>query len=92
MARAKTIVCKAGKTTKIISNFGSGHAKTFKVDISGNGELISGTFIEKKYLWIFPKAPNTGEIEPHMLFHRDWINGIYKVYVTPDQDVIVEIN
>ena len=92
MGRVRTIHCKAGKSTKIISNFGSGYAKTFQVIItSDTNEPVSGTFEEKKYTWIFPKAPIEGKLEPSMLFHRDWINGIYKVFITPDVEVTVTI-
>lgn len=89
----KTKLCKKDKFTKIISNFGSGYPKTFKISIkSANGEKISGTYIEKRYLWIFPQKPIEGELNPNMQFHRKWINGIYSVALKPNCDVEVTID
>ncbi len=86
----KTIFCKKGQSTKIISNFGTGYAKTFHITIATkNEEQLSGTFLEKRYLWIFPQAPIEGELEKEMTFDRYWINGIYSVAITPKQDVTV---
>ena len=74
----KTKFCKKGKLSKIISNFGSGYPQTFNIRIkSENGEKISGTYIEKRYFWIFPQKPIEGELNQNMQFHRKWINGIY---------------
>ncbi|HIP31254.1 MAG TPA: hypothetical protein EYG86_00685 [Crocinitomicaceae bacterium] len=89
----KTIFCKKGQPTKIISNFGTGYAKTFHIIIAtkNNEEQLSGTFIEKRFLWIFPQAPIEGELEKVMTFDRYWINGIYSVVIIPKQDVTVTV-
>jgi hypothetical protein len=89
----KTKFCKKDKLTKIISNFGSGYPKTFNISIkSANGEKVSGTYVEKRYLWIFPQKPIEGELNSNMQFHRKWINGIYSVALKPNCDVEVMID
>lgn len=86
----KTIKCPAGKFTKIISNFGRGYPQDFEITItSEKGETISGVYFENRYFWIFPQTPIEGKLEPKMLFHRQWINGIYSVEIKPDIDVVV---
>lgn len=88
----KRKLCKKGKSTKIISNFGKGYPQTFNVSIASNyGKKVSGTFIEKRYFWIFPQKPIEGELKTSMQFHRKWINGIYSVTIIPDCDVEVII-
>ena len=87
----KTIICKKGKTTKIIDNFGTGYAKTFRIRISSKiDEPLKGTYTEKRYMWIFPEKPITGELKEKMSFHRKWINGVYSVSITPKNEVTVE--
>ncbi len=88
----RTVICKKNKVAKIIDNFGRGYPQTFEITISSEkGEEISGKYIEKRYLWIFPETPIKGELKPQMQFHRKWINGIYSVTIKPDCDVIVTI-
>ena len=88
----KKINCKKGKETKIIDNFGTGYAKTFRIKIIPEiGVPVKGTSIEKRYLWIFPETPIKGELKEKMSFHRKWINGMYSVAIIPESDVIVEI-
>lgn len=89
----KTKFCKKDKLTKIISNFGSGYPQTFNIRVkSVNGEKISGSYIEKRYFWIFPQKPIEGELNPNMQFHRKWINGIYSVSFKPNCDVEVMVD
>ncbi len=88
----RTVVCKKNKVTKIIDNFGRGYPQTFEVTIiSEHDEEISGSYFEKRYLWIFPETPIKGKLQPQMQFHRKWINGIYSVAIKPDCDVVVTI-
>ncbi|OQY04184.1 MAG: hypothetical protein B6I20_03530 [Bacteroidetes bacterium 4572_117] len=87
----KTIVCKKGQFTSIINNFGKGYPQTFNIEISAEqNEEISGTYIEKRYFWIFPQTPIKGKLKAQMQFHRKWINGIYSVDIKPDMDVMVK--
>lgn len=62
--------------------------RTFQVTVEGE---TSGEYIEKPYFWIFGQKPRTGRLTPQMIFHRKWINGIYRVKVKPDKDVKVVI-
>lgn len=91
--RKRKVSCPAGKWTTLISNFGTGMAKTFSIAFytESRGE-ISGEFIERKYTWIFPQKPVRGSLAPLMEFHRNWINGIYSVKVKPDIDLMAEFN
>ena len=85
--------CKKGKSTKIISNFGTAYPQTFSINIANDrGEKVSGTYTEKRYFWIFPQKPIEGDLRNSMQFHRKWINGIYSVTITPDCDVEVIIS
>jgi hypothetical protein len=87
----KQIICKKDKLTKIISNFGRGYPQTFNVTIIPEGNTdVSGIYIEKRYLWIFPESPIVGELTEKMQFQRYWINGIYSVAIKPDSNVVVE--
>ena len=86
----KTILCKKNQFTKVISNFGRGYPQTFNLEIkSKNGEEITGIFVEKRYLWIFPKKPIEGKLKQQMQFNRHWINGIYSVSIKPNVEVVV---
>lgn len=86
-----SVLCPAGRWTTVISNFGTGMPRTFTIAFTPrSGEEVSGTFEEKKYLWIFPQKPRTGNLVPLMRFNREWINGIYKVRVKPDTDLTAE--
>lgn len=80
----KTVECPAGEWTTIISNFGTGTPRTFEVAFAtSSADGLTGEFEERKYFWIFPQEPVRGPLVPHMKFHRQWINGIYKVRVRP---------
>ncbi len=87
----KKVLCPAGKWTTLISNFGTGMPKTFAVSFTSDHGYIGGEFVEHKYLWIFPKTPVKGQLQPLMEFHREWINGIYSVKVKPETDTVAEI-
>ncbi|MEN8208841.1 MAG: hypothetical protein ABFR50_06285 [Candidatus Fermentibacteria bacterium] len=89
--RKRKVSCPAGKWTTLISNFGTGMPKTFTIAFHTDSHReISGEFMEKKSIWIFPGKPVRGSIVPLMEFKRDWINGIYSVKVKPDIDLIAE--
>lgn len=89
--RTESILCPAGRWTTLISNFGTGIPKAFALAFhSETGADVSGVFLEQKYFWIFPKSPVRGSLAPLMHFNREWINGIYKVMVKPDVDLIAE--
>ena len=88
----KRIECPAGRWTTIISNLATGMPRSFTVAFTPRtGYEVSGSFEERKYLWIFPTRPRTGPLVPVMRFDRDWINGIYKVSVRPDTDLTAEL-
>lgn len=90
---SRKVRCPAGQWTAIISNFGTGMAKTFNVRfIQETGGTVSGEYMEKQYLWIFPKPPLYGQLAQQMQFQRDWINGIYSVHIKPDSNIIAEID
>jgi hypothetical protein len=85
---AKPIHCKAGEWTKLVSNFGSGYARTFEVHLTAaNGGPIEGEFEERRAWWIFPQSPQRGPLAPEMQFHRKWINAIYSIRIKPSRDV-----
>lgn len=89
----KTVQCQAGEWTTIISNFGTGMPKAFRVRFEPvEGGTVSGTFEERRYFWVFPMRPETGPLKPLMEFRRDWINGIYKVRIRPDGPLAAEID
>lgn len=87
---AKRIPCPAGKWTTLVSNFGSGMAKTFEIELHGEG-VIDGEFEEKAAAWIFPRPARTGSLAPSMRFHRKWINAIYKLRIKPTTDVTATV-
>jgi len=87
----RKVSCPAGRWTTLISNFGTGMPKTFTIAFHAESrEDISGEYLEKKYMWIFPQRPVRGTLVPLMEFHRNWINGIYSVKVKPDIDLMAE--
>ncbi len=92
MGRPKRIDCKAGEWTTLVSNFGSGYAKTFRVRFeSPDGGEVSGEFEERAHWWIFPSEKNNGALAQEMSFHRKWINAIYKIRVRTDSDAVAAI-
>ncbi len=57
----KSQSCPARQWTTIISNFGTGIPRTFKITFrTKDGAPVSGEYSEQKYLWIFPKSPKIG--------------------------------
>jgi hypothetical protein len=88
----RAIRCPAGEWTTLVSNFGAGMPRTFRVRLAAApGGEVAGTFEEKAAAWIFPRPPRTGELRAEMEFHRRWINAIYKIRIRPTADVIAEI-
>ena len=87
----KSIRCPAGEWTTLVSNFGSGYAKTFTVTLASAAGPVSGEWVEKRHWWIFPQAEAHGALAPKLEFHRRWINAIYKIKIRPDQDVVATI-
>ena len=57
-----------------------------------DGRTVDGSYIEKRWLWIFPQTPVTGELAEEMRFERYWINAIYSVKVCPGSDLIAEFD
>ena len=89
----KRIECPKGEWTTLISNFAAGMPADWTIKFTApGGEAIEGSYIEKRYWWIFPQTPVTGKLTPKMRFHRYWINAIYSVRVCPDVDVVAEIS
>ena len=89
----KKIECPKEQWTTLISNFGTGMPAFWEITFtSKTGEPVSGTYLEKRYWWIIPQPPVTGELAEHMNFHRYWINAIYALKVRPTTDLIAEID
>lgn len=57
-----------------------------------DGAKIEGTYVEKRWWWVFPQKPVTGGLKERMQFERYWINAIYSLKVCPTVDVIAEID
>jgi len=58
---AKRVRCPAGVWTKIISNFGRGYPREFRVSFSADdNQDVTGVFKEKRSLWILPQEPVEG--------------------------------
>jgi hypothetical protein len=89
----KRIDCPQNQWTTIISNFGTGMPANWDITFKAkDGGKVDGTYIEKRYLWIFPQQPVTGKIVAQMKFERYWINAIYSLKVCPTTDLIAEID
>lgn len=89
----KRIECPKHQWTSLISNFGTGMPACWDIRFKAqDGEKVEGTYIEKRWWWIFPRTPVTGKITEQMQFERYWINAIYSLKVYPDVDVIAEID
>lgn len=85
--------CPKDVWTTVIWNFGTGYPKDFRLDIESEKEAsLAGEFREQKYFWIFPQTPRTGQLQPILNFHRDWINARYTVAIKPKTDVVVRIS
>lgn len=88
----KQRTCAKDQWTTIISNFGTGIPRTFRITFTTkDGKILAGKYIEQRYFWIFPQSPSEGDLKPTMNFHRNWINAIYKLKIFPDTDVGVTI-
>ena len=93
LSRKKSIQCPQKQWTTLISNFGSGLPATWHIRLRAkDGGDVTGVYIEKRWLWIFPQPPVTGPLTGDMTFHRYWINAIYTLKISPATDVIVEID
>ena len=89
----KKVSCPKNQWTTIISNFGTGMPAYWNITFkTSSGEKVDGTYIEKRYWWIFPQQPVTGKITEQMNFQRYWINAIYSLKVCPATDVIAVID
>lgn len=85
--------CPAGQWTPVIANFGTGMPRDFQVQVKPRaGGAVAGRFREYKYLWIIPQAAREGDLTPHALFHRDWINAVYRLEICPATDADVAIS
>lgn len=89
----KKIECPKDQWTTLISNFGSGMPAYWTITFkTKDGSKVAGTYFEKRWFWIFPQQPVTGELTAQMTFQRYWINAIYKLKVCPSADTIAEID
>jgi hypothetical protein len=87
---AKQVHCPAGEWTFVIRNYATGTSASFTLALTTrDGQPVSGTYRERKSLWIFPQAPTTGKLASTLHFHRDWINARYSVEFSPDSAVQV---
>jgi hypothetical protein len=85
--------CPENQWTTIISSFGAGMPAQWKVALQAvSGGNIGGRYVEKRYWWIFPQPPVTGQLTQQMTFQRYWINAIYSVKICPTTDVLAEID
>jgi hypothetical protein len=53
---------------------------------------VSGLYVEKRSLWIFPQEAVKGELKQKMRFERGWLNTVYSITVCPTADLIAEID
>jgi len=60
--------------------------------VSESGEMIDGTYSEKRFMWIFPQTPTDGRLEAEMVFDRYWINTFYSLQICPTVDLTAEID
>ena len=91
--KPKQITCPKDTWVRIISNFGRGFPQTFKVSFNtADGSMVSGTYKENRYAWIFPRPPVEGTLSPTMSFRRFWINGIYSADVRTDQEATAYVD
>jgi hypothetical protein len=89
----KRIECPGNQWTTLISNFGAGMPACWDIRFKARGgEKIEGSYIEKRWWWVFPRQPVTGELKERMQFERHWINAIYSLKVCPKIDVVAEID
>lgn len=89
----KRIDCPKNQWTTLISNFGTGMPACWNISFkSQGGERIEGSYVEKRWWWVFPQKPVTGKLTEQMQFERYWINAIYSLKVCPNVDVIAEID
>ena len=89
----KRIECPKNQWTTLISNFATGMPASWKIRFTArNGGKVEGSYIEKRWLWIFPQKPVTGELTEQMQFQRYWINAIYSLKICPKIDVSAEID
>lgn len=88
----KRVPCRAGELTQILFHFGRAYAQDLRVRIvADDGGPVAGEFREIRHFWIFPETPVVGPLEPEMTFHRRWIDGIYRIAITPDRDCVAHI-
>ena len=89
----KRIECPKNQWTTLISNFGAGMPACWDVRFEAkDGGKIEGSYVERRWWWVFPQKPVTGRIAGQMKFERHWINAIYSLKICPDVDVIAEID
>ena len=89
----KRIECPKNQWTTLISNFGAGMPACWDIRLKAkDGEKVEGSYIEKRWWWLFPQKPVTGELREQMQFERYWINAIYTLKIYPTVDVIAEID
>lgn len=85
-------ICPKNQWTTLVSNFGTAFPQDFKLRFSNrHGNSINGKIIEQRAFWIFFQTPKEFLLAPRMEFHRNWINGRYRLKVWPDSDLEVFI-
>lgn len=89
----KTIECPRNQWTTLISNFGTGIPACWDIRFRAkDGGQVEGSYIEKRWWWVFPRKAVTGKITEKMQFERHWINAVYSLKICPETDVIAEID
>lgn len=93
MFGTKKIFCPKNEWTMIISNAFVQMPVSRRIKfVSESGEMIDGTYSEKRFMWIFPQTPTDGRLEAEMVFDRYWINTFYSLQICPTVDLTAEID
>lgn len=89
----KKVFCPKNEWTIIISNHFVQMPVSWRIKfVAESGEIIDGTYSEKRFMWIFPQTPTEGKIKAEMIFNRYWINTFYSLQVCPTVDLTAEID
>jgi hypothetical protein len=88
----RRIECPKDQWTTLISNFGSGMPARWTIRFRARDGKVEGRYLERRWWWVFPQQPTTGELSQQMEFERYWIKAIYSLQVCPKTDVLAEID
>lgn len=88
----KSIDCPAGEWTTLTRSIAAGMPAFYQVQLEG--EEVAGTF--RVYRSFLPFGlgfgqPETGELNPHMEFHRGWFDASFKVEINPNSALRAKI-